>query len=356
SAPSILDRVRVAAAELVAADWAPGVSIDVVAGPGAYLYGEETALLEVLEGREPFPRIAPPWRRGIDDLGDDSALAGEIQLAGPGDDSESPPALVNNVETMANIPAIVSKGPEWFRTIGSDRSPGSLVVTVTGRTRRAGVAEVAMGTPLREVIAEVGGGARIGRVVAVLPGVSSAALSGDQLDVPLTYEAVAAAGSGLGAGSFYVLDDASDPVAVAQGVSRFLAVESCGQCSPCKQDGKAVSVSLDRLRRSDPGPRDLDDIASRLDTIARGARCSLATQHQVVVQSLIALFPRAFQDHASRALAPSDPVLIAEVVDLVGTQLVLDEAHAGKQPDWTFAAQDSGASPAERLNQLAGEG
>src|SRR5262249_31547640 len=149
-----------------------------------------------------------------------------------------PPALVDNLETVANVPRILARGAEWFRSEGTDESPGTIVCTVTGSTQRAGVGEFEMGTPLRTVIDELGGGARPGREIrAVLPGVSTGFIPASALDTPISYEALAAIGSGLGSGSFCVFDDSDDLVAATAGAIRFLAVESCGQCTPCKQDG-----------------------------------------------------------------------------------------------------------------------
>src|SRR5439155_27112977 len=134
---------------------------------------------------------------------------------------------------------------------GTDESPGTIVCTVTGAVRRPGVAELQMGTPLREVIETVAGGPRRDRQIkAVLPGVSNTVIGAELLDTPVSYEALAAVGSGLGSAGFIVLDDAVDMTAVAAGASRFLAVESCGQCTPCKQDGLQIADRLARLSRS----------------------------------------------------------------------------------------------------------
>ena len=244
-----VERLERAITEIHAAGWAPGVEIEIFQGPEEYLYGEETALLEAIDGRYPFPRTSPPWRRGVRevvmadaDLGTDSGSAAHVEMATRDHESPAPPALVENLETLANVGRILAHGAEWFRTVGTEQSPGTLVCTITGATRRAAVGEVAMGTPLREVIEMIGGGAREGRrIVAVLPGVSNPLLPADRLDTPLTYEDMAAAGSGLGSGGYIVFDDHDDLVAITAGVSRFLAVESCGQCSPCKISGLAIA-------------------------------------------------------------------------------------------------------------------
>src|SRR5438132_7195813 len=176
-----VSRLRAAIVEMQRAGWAEGIDLNVFEGPDEYLYGEETALLETLDGRYPFPRIAPPFRRGVtevvehaDDVGTRSGLSAHVDMAVPGGETGAPPTLVDNVETLANVPRIVSRGADWFRTEGTEESPGTIVCTVTGSTRRAGVGEVLMGTPLRELIDLVGGGPRRGhQIKAVTPGVSS---------------------------------------------------------------------------------------------------------------------------------------------------------------------------------------
>jgi NADH-quinone oxidoreductase subunit F len=346
-----LRNVRQAIDALAAAGWADDIEVDAFAGPVEYLYGEETGLLEAIDGRPPFPRVAPPYRHGVDELGDDgSGEAAAITMAGVDGETPAPPALVNNVETFANVPGILEHGPAWFRELGTDESPGTIVCTVIGSTRRHGVAEFAMGTPLREVIETIGGGARRGRrIVGAMSGVANPVVPEAQLDTPLSYEAMAAIGSGLGAAGFIVFDDETDFVAVAAGVSRFLAVESCGQCTPCKQDGLAVSAILDRIARSEGHELDLIAIGEHLETITDGARCFLATQHQRVIGSITALSPDAFRAHIERTAPPIDPTPIAAITAVRDAHAELDDAQQDKQPDWTFDPVDSGKTPAERL-------
>jgi NADH-quinone oxidoreductase subunit F len=352
-----LARVRAAIEEIQRAAWLPeGFEIVVVEGPSHYLYGEETALLEVIAGRNPFPRIAPPFRHGTDELGPDTKSAADEPMASETDDTAAAPTLVNNAETMANVPGIVVEGPEWFRSVGTDKSPGTIVCTVTGATRRHGVGEFPMGTPLREVIETLGGGARAGqRVRAVLSGVANALLPGHLLDTPVTYEDLQEAGSGLGSAGFIVFDETNDPVAVAAGVSRFLSVESCGQCTPCKQDGLVISGLLERLGRDQADETDMDALRSRLSTVTDSARCYLATQHQVVVESVLRLYPdnvSAHQDQSAEAVVPEliVPILDLGGDDLQGESATLDEAHADKQPDWTDDEEYSGQSPADKVD------
>ncbi len=356
-------RVRKAIEEAQAAGWSEGVGLEVYEGPHEYLYGEETALLETIDGRHPFPRIAPPFRRGVHPFAQRQAgavapigSAADVEMAGAAGEGTAPPALVSNVETMANVPRIISRGPEWFRNVGTERSPGTIVVTVTGSTRRHGVAEVMMGTPLREVIEGIGGGPRPGhRIKAVMSGVANGLIPEELLDAPVSYEGLTEIGSGLGSAGFIVFDDSVDLAAVAAGVSRFLGVESCGQCTPCKLGGLALADLLRALSLSEADEHVLATIQSETLTVSDRARCYLAHQHQVVLQSILERFPDELEAHARAGAPPVEPHLVAELVDIVDGVAVLDERFLEKQPDWSFDGQHSGKSPADRLghNRLA---
>jgi NADH:ubiquinone oxidoreductase subunit F (NADH-binding) len=337
------------------ASWNPGFEFVVVEGPREYLYGEETALLEVIDGRPPFPRIAPPWRRGLvdvvenseqmDDVEAGSGLSANVELASDADDNVVPPVLVNNVETFVNVAMIVAKGADWFRSVGTAKTPGTLLCTVTGAVTRPGVYEVAAGSPLRDVLAMAASSDAPG---FVLLGVSNAILTADQLDTPLSHEAFAALGTGLGSASFVVVDQAADPVSVAAGVSRFLAVESCGQCTPCKQDGLEISAILDELCAGTAQEDALERLDHRLGTVADGARCNLAVQQQTVISSIRRAFPAAFPARLQPDAEPVARMLVAELVTLDGTRAESDESFERKQPDWTHDETDSGQAPVER--------
>ena len=234
------------------------------------------------------------------------------------------------------------------------------VCTVTGHTNDHGVVEVAMGTPLRQVLQAVGGGPVHGEITAVMSGVANRLIPPSALDTPLTYEAMREIGSGLGTAGFIVIDERADPVAVAQAASRFLAVESCGQCTPCKQDGLRISGALDRLRTTNDDGTALIALTDALGTVEDGARCFLATQHEAVVSSFLELFPDEFRAHQAGSVDPAPQYLIAELVDLVAgrerTTAVIDETHMAKQPDWSYGPEDSGQAPADRFDQREGEG
>jgi NADH:ubiquinone oxidoreductase subunit F (NADH-binding)/nucleotide-binding universal stress UspA family protein len=343
-----IERLHAAIAEMRHAGWAPDIDIQLALGPSSYLFGEETALLEVLEGRQPFPRVAPPYRRGLNQ--DDSRSAVGAPLASTGG-SAGAPALVDNVETLANVPLIVDRGSEWFRDVGTERSPGTIVCTVSGATRRSGVGELPMGATLREAIELVGWGPRPGhQVQVVLAGTANALIPARHLETPLTYEAMQEIGSGLGSAGFIVFDETTDPAAIAAGVLRFLSVESCGQCEPCKTDGLFIAERVRQSVREPLTSGDLSALRRRVGTVTIGARCNLAQQQAAVASSLLELFPPASGAAGARpSRAGSAPVLIAPIGDIVAGRALLDTNQATKQPDWSHDASDSGTPPAARL-------
>lgn len=345
--------LRSAITEIRSAGWADGIELDVVEGPAAYLFGEETGLLEVLAGRGPFPRVAPPYRQGLD-TPMEAHSSGRVPMAGAGESTAAAPTLVNNVETFANVAGIVLEGPDWFRAVGTPESPGTVVCTVTGAAERHGVAAFPMGTPLREVLDVIGGDGTADRAVAVLSGVANPLLPADRLDTPVSFEGLAEAGAGLGSAGFVVFDEGDDLAAVAEGVSRFLAVESCGQCTPCKEDGLAMAEALVRVRTSRATELDLVALADRAATVALEARCSLATQHQVVIESVLRHFPGALDAHVHGGAPAAAPYVIAPLAGFDDEeQAVLDDAQVAKRPDWSVGADEwtpgdewSGAYPA----------
>jgi hypothetical protein len=160
---------------------------------------------------------------------------------------------------------------------------------------------------------------------------------------------MAASGSGLGSVGYIVLDDTDDLVAVTAGVSRFLAVESCGQCTPCKQDGLEMADVLDRMAASRADAHDLEVLLERAGRVTEGARCNLAAQQQAVTISLTQIGSRAIADHLEGRAEPADRYVVAELTDLDADGATVDLRHADKRPDWTYDDVDSGQSPADRL-------
>ena len=335
-------RLAQAVEELEAAEVIGPVPVQVVLGPDHYLYGEETGLLQVIEGEAPLPRNVPPYIHGLFTTGPSegwsAAPASGLGVVGT-EFAASNPTLVNNVETLATVTQILARGPEWHRSMGTDRSPGFVVATVVGDVLRPGVGEVELGTPLREVIEQVGGGLPAGRTVkAVLSGVSNPVVTADQLDVPCSYEGMEAIGTGLGAAGFMVFDDTTSMVEVARLISRFLHVESCGQCPACKLGCGAVTDRLEVLEAGQAVPDDLEVIAFRLETCTDGNRCYLPVEERRVVTSILRAFPEDVAAALDGAPLPSRDLLLPKVVELSGGRVVYDERQPLKQPDWTYRA------------------
>lgn len=329
--------------EMADAGWLGDLTISVVGGPESYLFGEEKGLLEVIEGEDPLPRQVPPYLYGLfssrPNLGWSAPPPtgpSEAELADPAF-AGSNPTVVNNVETLANVPLVLGRGVAWYRSLGTEESPGPVICTVTGDVRRPGFAEVPMGLALGEVIDLVGGGVLPGRSVkAVLSGVANPVLTGADLATPVTHEAMRAAGSGLGAAGFVVYDDTRDMVQLAHSVSRFLYVESCGQCPACKFGSGEVTALLERIRDGLGQPGDVDTIAARLRTVTDQNRCYLGEQEQQVIASLLTAFPAdvsaALEGRGSSPVPPVCPIS-----DLADGVAVPDERQLRKRPDWTYA-------------------
>ncbi|HTN81939.1 MAG TPA: NADH-ubiquinone oxidoreductase-F iron-sulfur binding region domain-containing protein [Acidimicrobiales bacterium] len=325
--------LRRAALELSAIGLLGDLDVTIVEGPDEYLFGEEKALLEVIEGRDPLPTLLPPWQRGLFAT---VQLGWEADVAA-GSAGQSNPTLVNNVETLASAAHILAKGATWFRSMGTAASPGTVIVTVVGDVMRSRVLEVELGTPLSAVL-DACGGPRPGRhFVAAFSGVSNPVLPAAKLDVPLTYEDLEAAGSGLGAAGFVVYDDATDMASIAREFSRFLAVESCGQCPACKDGSMTITDRLLAIEEGAARDDDLAEIEARLRTVTDANRCYLGTEEQLVVSSILREFPEAFAARMEGTAGPLRAVLVPLIVDIAddGT-VVYDERHARKQPDWTY--------------------
>ena len=208
-----------------------GYSLDmsVHRGAGAYICGEETALINSLEGKRGEPRIKPPYPA-------ESGLWGE-------------PTLVHNVETLANIPPIIDKGADWFKTIGTERSTGPKLFCISGHVRKRGNYELPLGTSLREIIFEHAGGMRGDKPFkACIPGgASTPILTAAHLDTPMDFESVAEAGSMLGTGAIVVMEEGTDMVDVARRLIHFFVHESCGKCTPCRGGTRQLADTLDRI-------------------------------------------------------------------------------------------------------------
>jgi NADH-quinone oxidoreductase subunit F len=232
-----------------------GFSLDIFVhrGAGAYICGEETALLESIEGFRGHPRRKPPF----------PALSG---LYGK-------PTVINNVETLSCVPSIVEKGPKWFAGIGPAKSSGPKIFGVSGHVERPGLYELPMGTPLKEIIFDHSGGVRGGkRLKAVIPGgVTAPVLTEEDLDTPMDFDSLAAKGSMLGSGAIVVMDETTCMVKAAYIIMRFFSHESCGKCTPCREGTLWMMRILKRLEYGEGRPGDVEEL-ERLEEVPRRVR------------------------------------------------------------------------------------
>ncbi len=296
-------------------------------------------MLEVIEGEDPLPRHLPPYHYGLFTTSPQMGWSAgrDDSPGGPTEHSDNP-ALVNNVETFAHATLICQHGSEWYRSMGTDASPGPTIVTITGDVKRSVVAEVELGHPLDQLIEDLAGGTADGRSVkAVLSGVSNPVLTGGALSTPVTYEHLADAGGGMGSAGFIVFDDRRNMVDVAYQVSRFLHVESCGQCNPCKTGTLDITAALEYLVTGTGSQSNaVATIQRRMQTVTDASRCYLPTQEQRVVTSLLQRFPQDLAERLERAGGDTDLVL-PKLVDLADGVAHVDPTAKHKRPDWTYA-------------------
>jgi NADH-quinone oxidoreductase subunit F len=326
--------------EMADADLLCDAPITLIAGPEEYLFGEEKALLEVIEGNDPLPRWLPPYLHGLfattpqEGWGTGNEPTEDPSIVG------SNPTLVNNAETLAHVPLILARGVEWFRSIGTLETPGPLLCTVVGDVEHAGYAEIAPGMTLREVIDHVGGGVRDGRAAkAILSGVSNRVLTANDLDAPVSYEGLEAAGGGLGSAGFVVYDETRSALSVARMVSRFLYVESCGQCRACKFGCGEITRRLDKIGDGRGEPLDFEVIGERLRDVTSQTRCFLAEEEQRVIASLLVTFPEDFAADMEGG-PPVETLPVPKLVDIRNGVAIYDEHQQHKQPDWTYGESD----------------
>ena len=330
--------LRRAAVDLGDAGMLGDLTISIVEGPDEYLFGEEKALLEVIEGRDPLPRLLPPWQHGLFatvTMGWEAGTpAGSVQASNP--------TLVNNVETLAAAAHILARGATWHRSLGTADSAGTAIVTIVGDVRVPGVHEVELGTPLSEVIARCGGAEPNRTLKAAFSGVSNPVLPASAFDIPLSYEAFAARGSGLGAAGFVIYDDTADMVTVAAELTRFLAVESCGQCPPCKRGSTELTEILTRIAHGGGSDGDLTRIEALLGSVTDANRCYLGTEVQRLVASVLREFPDDVAAHLEGRPPIERDVIVPKIVEIdADGAVVYDERHRLKLPDWTYADDSS---------------
>ena len=296
--PQVIRRVAAAVREAYAAGFigknilGSGYDLDVVvhAGAGAYICGEETALLDSLEGRRGQPRLKPPF----------PAVAGLY----------ASPTVINNVETITNVPYIINRGVDWFRGFGTEKSPGFKVYAVSGHVNRPGIYEAPLGITMRELL-EYAGGMRDGRPLKFwLPGGSSVPmLTADHLDVPMTYEDMAEAGTMLGTGTPMLFDDT---VSVVKAVARWLEFykhESCGKCTPCREGTYWLEETLTSLEHGHGEHSDLTLLSDISAQISGRSFCALGDAAATPYPSAMKYFADEFATAVNTPVDESfDPV------------------------------------------------
>jgi NADH-quinone oxidoreductase subunit F len=262
------------------------VDVLVHRGAGAYICGEESALLESLEGSRGQPRPRPPF----------PPVAGLYMQ----------PTLVNNVQTLASVPAIVELGIERYKELGVESAPGTVVYSLSGNVNRPGNYELPLGTTLRELIFQHGHGVADGRALkAIIPGGSSVPVfTPDQLDVPLDFDAVQAAGSYLGSAAVIVVDDRACMVQLAVRAEKFYMHESCGKCTPCREGTRWLVQLLEKIEAGEGTQADLDLIVEVCDRIEGKSLCALGDFAVWCVGSYVEKFRDEFQAHIDLGRCP----------------------------------------------------
>lgn len=322
---SEFSRLEMAASEMSEASMLGEIPIRVVTGPDDYLLGEEKGLLEAIEGRPPLPRWYPPYILGLH-----TGLGTGVGAGTSGWDDAINPTAVNNVETLANVPHILARGAEWFRSIGTEDTPGSMVFTVSGDVRREGVFELPMGTPLAVLVHGMGQGLQAGRrVQAVFAGASSAPLPDRLLDTPMDFGSMRAVGSGLGSGGMMVYDDTACVVAAAVVLSRFLAVESCGQCPPCKLGTDAIAGRFLDIEEGRGDAGTLEEIDAWLGRVTDANRCGLGAGERALGTGLLRFFPGEVVAHIGKPCDSDRTLMLPKFSDYSATEgrFVRDEAY-----------------------------
>jgi NADH-quinone oxidoreductase subunit F len=315
-------RLRRALEELREADWRGADAIEITLGPDAYLFGEETGMLEVVEGRLPMPRILPPYQQGL-----------WPTVVSPN------PTVVNNVETFSHVTRILAHGSDWFREVGTEASPGTMVYTVVGDVPTPGVYELPMGTSLRTLLVDIAGADDI---KAVYSGTSNAVITPDMLDTPLDFDAFKEAGSGMGSGGFMVYDSSRSIVDVAAMLVHFLAIESCGQCNACKLGNMDIDALLTKVQRGEAVQRDLEDILKRTHTVTDQNRCYLPVGTQVTIASTVEAFVDEFVATVEEGIpTPADiPVPLIDHIDEDTGEVSYHPRYYLKRTDWSYADED----------------
>jgi len=256
-------------------------------GAGAFVCGEETALIASIEGRRGMPKVRPPF----------PAVKGIFEK----------PTLLNNVETFANIPQIILQGPEWFAGIGTEKSKGTKVFALAGKINNTGLLEIPMGTTLREAIYEVGGGIPNGKAFKAVQtgGPSGGCIPAEHLDTPIDYDNLISLGSMMGSGGMIVLDEDNCMVDVARFFLDFTEEESCGKCTPCREGTKRMHELLDKIVEGKGTIDDMDKLETLAKTIKGASLCGLGQTAPNPVLSTLKYFRHEYEAHVNEKKCPA---------------------------------------------------
>lgn len=285
------------------------VTIELSIGPATYLFGEETAMLETIMGNAAMPRQVKPFEWGL-------------PFSGGGIAS---PVVVNNVETLSHVAHIMRNGADWFRSMGTPRSPGTFIWTVSGDVAKPGYYELPMGTTMTQLLA-VAGGPKPGRTFkAVFPGGPSCGLlTPDLFDTPLDFDALKKVDSGLGSGCVIVYDDTACMVHVAYNFSRFFANESCGQCFSCNWSTKEITHRILKMEQGTGTEDDMIEAWSITERMPGKGRCFLINAESIIVRSILKHFPEEFSNHVGRSCPTPRKLPIPKILDFNGKDFVFD--------------------------------
>ena len=296
-------RAGLVGANVLGSGWSLPVVIH--RGAGAYICGEETGLLESLEGKRGQPRTKPPF----------PAISGVY----------ASPTLINNVETIATVPKIIEMGGAAYAKLGVENSTGTRVFSLSGNVVRGGNYEIELGTSLRELIYDIGGGIPDGRELkAIIPGGSSVpVLTADQVDTKLDFDSMAQAGTMLGSGAVIVMDDRCCMVQLGLRVAQFYQHESCGKCTPCREGTRWMVDLLRRIEDGDATQRELDLLLDVCDRILGNCLCPLGDAAAMPVASYVAKFREEFQRHLDEGGCP-----FGAESSLQGLMAPVDQHHA----------------------------
>ena len=266
-------------------------NIEIKLGAGAFVCGEETALIHSLEGNRGEPTKKPPFPS-------ESGYKGK-------------PTSVNNVETFANIPPIILNGAKWFSSIGTENSKGTKVFALAGKINNIGLVEVPMGTTLREIVYDIGGGIIDNKEFKAVQtgGPSGGVITKEHLDTPIDYESLKSIGSMMGSGGMIVLDEDDDMVEISKFYLDFTQDESCGKCTPCRIGTKRMFEILERLTNLEGCPEDLDILEDLAHNIKNSSLCGLGQSAPNPVLSTLKFFPEEYKAYANRTIKRSYSII-----------------------------------------------